>query len=338
MSDSLKETVREDQPEEDPKTENGKGIPPSISKALKLESDESETKDHEQDPQAKLEVVSASEENIDGHHIEEQKTWRKCVAYIFFWLTNSEMWNFITHLVSSFAVIWMFNNYIVSPFNDICTCNKLQTETMIPMVIFFSGELISFTTSALYHLIAAIGQENAISKFIRLDFVGISLAIFGKSVSWIMIAFDKQTTRKFLLVWIAGLVAVDGIWTTSATRNEQNKRKRISSFSIQILVLIVAVIIFSWENDVKVAKSSGSLIHLAVASVFYAFGLLCYTEILPCSWLKSHALWHLSVSVAAYIFHQGLVKMTIHNFEHLEEDCPALRNFGDAITFFNWIY
>jgi len=258
-------------------------------------------------------------------------SWKSCIKSMF--RLHTETGNIWTHLLGVVLFFYLMVNSLSGDLWDQPFWGRLY------FLVFLAAAQYALGTSTLYHLFMC-HSEKTLSKFLRLDYSGISALIVG---SYFLPIFYGYYCFPFWQKLYLGCMTVVGVTLVVAATFDFFHSERFSTMrttlylavagfgvipAIQIRFLQSYYIILSGD----MAENFMAIQYRIYLMYFcYGCGVFSYVYVFPERffpgkfniWFHSHQLWHIFVLLGVFI-HYGTMVMVFQNWQNFTktETCP----------------
>ncbi|KAF0696878.1 Aste57867_12397 [Aphanomyces stellatus] len=227
-----------------------------------------------------------------------------CLRSLFEW--HNETWNVWIHVVGSLAFATLL---AIEMFAADALPEDIPVDRW-PLWLFLGSVSLCFALSSLYHLMYVQDAATA-SLYLRFDFAGILVLIFGAAVPLLHYTFFCSPALRTLYVGLSSVVGLLAFVATFQPAFSECRFVRLGVFGATILTLcIVPLTHVLIETGPTSPQFTAMLQPLVVCLVFNVPGVLFYAARVPERWSpgsfdvvgSSHQWWHLCVALAAVTY------------------------------------
>ncbi|KAG5490707.1 hypothetical protein JKF63_00829 [Porcisia hertigi] len=238
---------------------------------------------------------------------------RMCFKSLFGW--HNETINVYSHMLT-FVIFLVFTVLLYTTvLNKVITAPSLGATKQV-YGFFCFGSLICMLNSTLYHLFNSHCSCRVMTAMGRLDFIGITALIVSSFLPPLYVMFHCQPVVRTVYITaisILGMAGIIGPWTDAFHRHVW---VRLSVFLGVGFSGVIPIIHFTIIFPINAASMS-TVLGVFLMVLLYSSGVFFYVTKFPESryaghfdcWLSSHQMWHLFVSMAAFVHYFNCISM-----------------------------
>lgn len=216
---------------------------------------------------------------------------------------HNELLNVWTHLLSAAYFVYLGID------------EWFSAQSMV-IVVYLAGAVFMFMGSAVFHLFQAMGVQTS-KSLVKLDYIGILVQIAVSFVTALHFSFFCADDVRNLYQAIIIVLCLIGLWVSLS---DSFSKPDYAVARVLLFGAIIAYAVVPWIHMIAVHGISGhEIVELGIGFVYmvgaYLVGAIIYATRWPeRSWPGrfdvvggSHQLWHLCVTVAAYLHYVTLI-------------------------------
>ncbi|RWS30224.1 uncharacterized protein B4U80_05676 [Leptotrombidium deliense] len=227
-------------------------------------------------------------------------------------VVHNETGSIWTHLIAAllFTILTVHTLY--------CNPQRYRKPEMCLIMVYLVTSVICFSMSCAFHTFSCFSEE--ISRFLcKLDYIGITMFIFGSFVPWLYYGFQEHLELAQRYIILVGTLAIICIVISCYDRFErpQSRAIRAAVFLAYGLIGILPATHFRLKFCYGIQALCDSFNYLCVMGSIHTAAAVIYAlripeRIFPGSydyWFHSHQIFHSLVVIASLVHYHCIVNL-----------------------------